>query len=411
MPSVEIKDYCFAYQPIFARDGITTAMELLYRDSCSCDAQVTDHTQATANVLVNTLSHIGMIELLGDLKLFINVAEDMLLSDTIKLLPCDKVTLEVLEHVRITPEIVERIRELKRLGYEFALDDYVHRDEPCPSFDLVSIIKVDILQNGTEHLDQLVSYLRQWPCRLLAEKVETQEVFDICTKAGFDLFQGYFFARPTMLGGRRIEPHKAAVLHLLSLVNGDADFKEIESSLKANPGLAFSLLKIINSPAFYPSTKIGSIGQALQLLGMRHLNRWLQIQLFAQHGNARQACTPLLELAVQRAKLMELLAEHVAVQPDRAYVVGMFSLAEAALAIPMQEVLEKLNLVEEVHLALLTRDGKIGRLLDLCEHLENGQFEHVAALAGNLAIPMPILMQMQTDSMIQANRLLHDLLD
>jgi EAL and modified HD-GYP domain-containing signal transduction protein len=410
MPIVEVKDYCFAYQPILTQDGATTALELLYRDSDSGFADITDDTSATASVVVNTLSHIGMIEPLGNMKLYINVAEDMLLSDTIKLLPCDKVTLELLEHIEVTPLIVDRVRELKNLGYEFALDDYVYKEEPCPLFELVDVIKVDILQSGTQNLNRLTEYLRQWPCKLLAEKVETQAVYDTCKAAGFELFQGYFFAYPTMLEGRRIEPHKAAVLHLIALVNSEAELKEIESALKANPGLAFSLLKIINSPVFYPSTKVGSINQALQLLGLKQLNRWLQIQLFAQQGKQDQKCTPLLSLALQRARLMELMAERISVTPDRAYVAGMFSLAEAALGIAMKEVLDKLNLVEEVHLALLNRNGKIGQMLNICEGLEHGKFEQVVEVTNALAIPVPDLMTMQSDAIVWADRLLHDLM-
>ncbi len=411
MPVVEVKDYCFAYQPILTSNGTTTALELLYRDTDSNFAAITDHTSATANVLVNTLSHIGMIDLLGNMKLFINIAEDLLFSDTIKLLPCDKVTLELLEHIEVTPQVVERVTELKSLGYQFALDDYVYKPEPCPLFDLVDIIKVDILQNGTANLDQLVKYLRQWPCQLLAEKVEDQAVFDTCKQAGFDLFQGYYFAYPTMLDGRRIEPHKAAVLHLISLVNNEADFIEIEAALKTNPGLAFSLLKVINSPAFYPSTKIGSLSQALMLLGLAQLHRWLHIQLFAQQGKPDQQCAPLLGLALQRAKLMELLAGNIAISPDRAYVAGMFSLAEAALGVSMKDILGKLNLVEEIHQALLTREGKIGSLLNICEGLEHGDFEQIANLAAALPIPIPSLMNMQSESIIWANRQLHNMLD
>ena len=116
-----------------------------------------------------------MIELMGKRKLFINVAEHLLLSDSITLLPKDKVTLELLEHIEVTEEILTRIRELKAMGYEFALDDYVFHSDPCPLFELVDIIKVDILNADLNALDQLVAYLRQWPCKLLAEKVETDK--------------------------------------------------------------------------------------------------------------------------------------------------------------------------------------------------------------------------------------------
>jgi EAL and modified HD-GYP domain-containing signal transduction protein len=405
MPTVQIKDYCFAYQPILTRDGDIVALELLYRDPDTDAAIITDHTAATANVMVNCMNHIGMIQLMGEMKLFINIAADMLMSNVIDLMPKDKVTLELLENIQVTPEIVARVNELKAAGYEFALDDYVYREPPCPLFGLVNIIKIDILQSDLETLPQLVAHLRQWPCKLLAEKVETREVYERCKAAGFDLFQGYYFARPTRLDGRRADPKKLALLNLISLVENDADFDEIETCVKSNPGLTYHLLRLINSPAYYPSTKIGSVGQALQMLGMRQLGRLLQVLLFIESSNAD--CAPLLELAVHRAKLMELLAESTATHPDRAYVTGMFSLAETALGMPIDAILAELNLVEEVVQALLHGTGEIGIMLEICIQLENADFERVAALADELKIPIPALMEMQNAAILWANQQMH----
>lgn len=408
MPAVQLKDYCFAHQPILGPDNNIVAMELLYRDAQPEAMNAFDHTVATANVIINAFSHIGMIELMGQRKLFINIAEDLLLSDTITLLPKEKVTLELLEHIEVTGEIVARVRQLKDMGYEFALDDYVFRDAPCPLFDLVDIIKIDILQTDAGQLPQLVEHLRQWPCKLLAEKVESQEVFEACKQAGFDLFQGYFFAHPALLGGRLTDPNKVVVLDLLSKVGNDAAIEKIEASFKGNPGLTYSLLRLISSPAFYSSSKIGSIRQAIQVLGMRQLGRWLQVLLFTQQGD--QQCSPLLELAVHRGRLMELMAgSSVGISPECAYVTGMLSLADCALGMPMREVLASLNLVDEVHRALLKREGGIGTLLQVCEKLENGEFEAVAEIADTLNISIPALMEMQTASIAWSNQMLHDL--
>jgi EAL and modified HD-GYP domain-containing signal transduction protein len=410
MPAVQLKDYCFAHQPILDVEGSTIAIELLYRDAQPEAGNTFDDTTATANVIINICNHLGMIELMGKRKLFINVAEHLLLSDSITLLPKDKVTLELLEHIEVTEEILARIRELKAMGYEFALDDYVFHSEPCPLFDLVDIIKVDILHADLNALDQLVAYLRRWPCKLLAEKVENEEVHQSCLKAGFDLFQGYYFAYPTLHGGRITDPAKLVVLELLSKVSSDAELDEIEASFKGNPGLTYSLLRLISSPAFYASShKIGSIRQAIQILGMRQLSRWLQVLLYTQQ--TEQSCLSLLELAVHRARLMELMASSVNIAPEQAYVAGMLSLADSALGVSMETIIQHLNLVEEIHHALLKREGHLGLLLRICEKLENGEFEEVAEVVESLNITIPTLMEMQTASIAWGNQMLHDLFE
>lgn len=410
MPAVQLKDYCFAHQPILDVDGNTIAIELLYRDAQPEAGNIFDDTTATANVIINICNHLGMIELMGKRKLFINVAEHLLLSDSITLLPKDKVTLELLEHIEVTEEILTRIRELKAMGYEFALDDYVFHSDPCPLFDLVDIIKVDILHANLNALDELVAYLRQWPCKLLAEKVEAEEVHQACLKAGFDLFQGYYFAYPTLHGGRITDPAKLVVLDLLSKVSSDAELDEIETSFKGNPGLTYSLLRLISSPAFYTSShKIGSIRQAIQILGMRQLSRWLQVMLYTQQNE--QSCLSLLELAVHRARLMELMAGSANIAPEQAYVAGMLSLADSALGISMETILQHLNLVEGIHRALLKREGNLGQLLRICEKLENGEFEEVAEVVESLNITIPSLMEMQAASITWGNQMLHDLFE
>lgn len=410
MPAVQLKDYCFAHQPILDVEGNTIAIELLYRDAQPEAGNIFDDTTATANVIINICNHLGMIELMGKRKLFINVAEHLLLSDTITLLPKDKVTLELLEHIEVTEEILARVRELKAMGYEFALDDYVFHSDPCPLFDLVDIIKVDILHADLNALDQLVAYLRRWPCKLLAEKVENEEVHRTCLKAGFDLFQGYYFAYPTLHGGRITDPAKLIVLDLLSKVSSNAELDEIETSFKGNLGLTYSLLRLIGSPAFYTSShKIGSIRQAIQILGMRQLSRWLQMLLYTQQSE--QSCLSLLELAVHRARLMELMAGSANIAPEQAYVAGMLSLADSALGVSMETILQHLNLVEEIHHALLKREGNLGLLLRICEKLENGEFEAVAEVVESLNVTIPSLMEMQAASIAWGNQMLHDLFE
>jgi len=404
MPVAQLKGYCFAHQPILGPDNAIVAMELLYRNAGPEINEPFDHTAATANVIISAFSHIGMIELMGDRKLFINVAEELLLSDTITLLPKEKVTLELLEHIEVNEEILARVRQLKDMGYEFALDDYIFHADPCPLFELVDIIKVDIIQSDLSNLNDQVRFLRQWPCKLLAEKVETQEIYQLCKDAGFDLFQGYFFAHPTIIDGKLADPHKLAVLNLLSKVMADAEFDEIEAGFKCNPALTYSLLRLVNSPAFYSSSKIESIRQAINVLGLTQLGRWLQVLLFTQQNE--QECLPILELAVHRSRLMELMAEKLNISQERAYVCGMLSLADSAMGIPMTEIINNLNLVDEVGSALLQRQGTLGLMLNICEQLEQGAFETVDQSAEKLKLTTAVLNDMHKGAVIWSNQML-----
>jgi c-di-GMP-related signal transduction protein len=408
MPVVQLKDYCFAHQPILDRDGNTLAIELLYRDARPEDGVPFDDTSATATVIINLCNHLGMIDLMNGRKLYINVGEDLLLNDSITLLPRDKVTLELLEHIEITETVLARVRELKALGYEFALDDYIFHFDPNPLFDLVDIIKVDILHADLYSLDQLVSYLRQWPRKLLAEKVENEEVYEKCLAAGFDLFQGYYFAHPTLHGGRIADPARIVVLELLSKVSNESRLEEIERAFKANPGLTYSLLRLVSSPAFYASRQLSSIREAIQILGMRQLARWLQVLLYTKEND--KACLSLLELAVHRARLMELMAESAGVPADQAYVTGMLSLADSALGVPMETILRHLKVVESIDNALQARKGSLGLLLRICEKLENGEFEEVAEIAESLKISVRALMELQAASIAWSNQMLHGIL-
>jgi c-di-GMP-related signal transduction protein len=408
MPVVQLKDYCFAHQPILDRDGNTLAIELLYRDARPEDGVPFDDTSATATVIINLCNHLGMIDLMNGRKLYINVGEDLLLNDSITLLPRDKVTLELLEHIEITETVLARVRELKALGYEFALDDYIFHFDPNPLFDLVDIIKVDILHADLYSLDQLVSYLRQWPRKLLAEKVENEEVYEKCLAAGFDLFQGYYFAHPTLHGGRIADPARIVVLELLSKVSNESRLEEIERAFKANPGLTYSLLRLVSSPAFYASRQLSSIREAIQILGMRQLARWLQVLLYTKEND--KACLSLLELAVHRARLMELMAESAGVPADPAYVTGMLSLADSALGVPMETILRHLKVVESIDNALQARKGSLGLLLRICEKLENGEFEEVAEIAESLKISVRALMELQAASIAWSNQMLHGIL-
>lgn len=383
--SSEDREIFIGRQPILDRSQNLAAFELLFRSGRSGGADVSDDLQATATVITRSFSDLGLHAVLGKYRGFINVSANLLMSDMLELLPQEQVVLELLETVEITDDIVARCRDLKAMGFSLALDDFVGYDPVYePLLEVVEVVKIDLLQLDVPALEQLVRQLKAWPVQLLAEKVDSAEQAERCRQLGFHLFQGYYFAKPVVLTGKRSDPSKLALLKLLGLILSDAETHDIERAFKHNPTLSYNLMRLVNSVATGLSHKINSLSQAIVVLGRRQLQRWLQLLLFTADNSDAEFPTPLMQLAATRGKMAELLA-HVT-HPrdrdyqDRAFTAGIMSLLDTMLGMPMQDIVQQLNLAEDVQQALLAREGPIGLLLLLAEKQEANDLEGMAAV-------------------------------
>ncbi|MES2264212.1 MAG: EAL domain-containing protein [Pseudomonadota bacterium] len=368
--------FFLARQPILNRNQRLVAYELLFRDANVANANVGDDAAATATVIAHA-SELGMAQVVGEQIAFVNVDAIGLMSDFIRFLPNDKVILEILETVRATPEVLERVRELKVAGFRFALDDVVAESVDQQKLQpLMDVIKVDIHQMAPETLVALAKTLRHPQQKLLAEKVETIEEFQQCMDLGFEFFQGYYFARPVILSGKKISPSQMAILRLLDLLNMDADQREIESTVKHDPLITLNLLRLVNTPAVGARFRINSVAHALVVLGRRQLQRWLQILLYVKTGPHQEFDSPLLQLAATRGKAIELMMEHLhpgyRIGADIGFTVGIMSLMDTLFSVRMEEVLDSVNVLDEVRGALLQREGDYGNMLSVVEHVERG---------------------------------------
>ncbi|WP_412481032.1 EAL and HDOD domain-containing protein [Azonexus sp. IMCC34839] len=363
-------------QPILDRDQRLVAYELLFRNGSRNAAEVTDGVRATATVIANAFSELGIEAALGGCRGFINVDEDFLFSDVLELLPRHAVVLEILETVPPTAAVIERCRELKAAGYTLALDDVVQlAPEFAELLALVEIVKVDIQPLSRVELMQLAIKLKPTGKQLLAEKVDSREQMEQCLKLGFTLFQGYYFAKPTIIAGRKLDHGQLSLMKLMSLLMRDAENAELEEALKPEPGLTINLLRMTNSVGCGCAEKITSLNHAITVLGRRQLQRWLQLLLYS--ANERQGtANPLLLLAATRGRLMELLAAEArandGVFTDQAFMVGIMSLIPALIGLPIQEIVAPLGLATPVHQALCDRSGELGALLRLTESCEDG---------------------------------------
>jgi len=240
--------------------------------------------------------------------------------------------------------------------------------------------------------------MRHYPVKLLAEKVETKEDFDYCMGLGYELFQGYFFAKPSVIKAKKLSPVQAALIELYRGLSRDEEYSVLEGIFKRYAGLNVMLLKYINSASFYTGLKIGSIPQALMMLGTRNLQKWVTLLLFA--GDAADSKTnPLLERAAMRGRLMELIvlkATGNAATAGSAFMAGIFSLIGVLFQKPLEEVLHEFDLSLEISDALLKKEGLLGTALIIIEKLEQQSFDELNDLLSKIGLKLYDLLSMET---------------
>ncbi len=376
-----------ARQPIVDAKHQLFGYELLFRHSANAQsARIDNDVDAGISVISNTLMNMGTEWLLKGKMAFVNMETSMLMSSFSTLLPPEKVIIEVLETVQVTPEVLERLAELKQAGYRFALDDYNYLPETESLLALASYVKLDVLAHPPAELANLVRLIRKYPVELIAEKVETPEQFRHCQSLGFDLFQGYYFAHPENLAAKIINPVYGTVVQLLEKVRQEADAKELETLFKKDVALTFKLLRYINSAGFGLSCEVQSIRHAVSILGMQPLYRWLTLLLVTAGG--APTMPTLARTAITRGRLCELIGKGCLPKGDQdnLFIVGVFSLLPAFLEMPMDQVLERIVIPEKLVDALADRSGIYGPFLALTEAVESGDTAQLERLTSSLML-------------------------
>lgn len=365
-------------QPILDSGSNIRGYELLFRSGVSLHANVVDDLAATAAVIVNTLSNFGLEQVVGEHDAYINVSASLLMSELIELLPAERIVLEILEDVPVNTDIVERCRHLKQRGFRLALDDFIYRSDYDALLPMIDIVKIDITQQPASLIARTMKVIRHKSnACIVAEKVETETDFHTCLQLGFDLFQGYYYARPVVMQGRKPKQQQRSLMRLLGLLISNAELHAIEEVFKHDASLTVSFLKLVNSVGVNTTgQKISSMRQALLMIGQKQLSRWIQLLLYVAqdapgHGS-------LMMQVANRARMMELLADKLQSEEryltDQAFMVGMLSMIDALFRAPLPDILDEIGIDEKLRLALLARQGQLGDLLDLAEKLETGDF-------------------------------------
>lgn len=337
------------------------------------------HTAASdAALLFNALSYAGSEALGGKKIVFINCTHESLAGGHLELIHPDKVVLEVPTlAANATPEQIEQLlptlQALRTRGFRLAFSQDVLRRAYANWLPLAAFIKLDMLAIKPELIEPLVKYVRaNSQATLIAEKVETAEQHERMAALGVKLFQGYWFARPAMVKAQTIRPSQATIIQLINLVRQQASTADIEDLLKKDPSLSFNLLRFINSSGFGLSCEITSFRHAVMILGLKKLFRWAALLLTTSRKDGTAPAVG--QTAVVRGRLMELLAAELLPKEecDNAFVVGVFSLLDSMLGMPMERALESVALPDSVQQALLHNQGVFAPFLELTRACESG---------------------------------------
>lgn len=397
--------------PILDNKQNLVAYELLFRSDQSNEVSITDNSAASANVIIDTYGQLGIENVIGKRRGFIKVDAKLLLNDAICMLPKKHVVLEILRSVEIDDEIIQRCTFLKQKGYQLALSDVTHLDA---RFDrimpLINVVKINITALSQPDLLSLIKKLRRWPVLLLAEKVESPEVARNCIALNFQMLQGFYFAKPEIISGKRMDPSKLSLLKLLLLVVKDSEVSDIENELKYQPGLSYNLLRMVNSAASGLPSTINSIKRAIMIIGRKQLQRWVQILLYAAKQRGGGTSDALMLTATVRGKLLESIAiadhPHDKNHQDRAFMVGVLSLLDTLLGIEMSELIGTLSIQKDMSEALLTRRGPLGYQLALIEAYEKGETEIVSSMLAELGfLTMEEFTKLELEATAWANRI------
>ncbi|ADE15423.1 EAL domain protein [Nitrosococcus halophilus Nc 4] len=373
-------NFLIGRQQIYDRDWNVYGYELLFRNFQGDSPVIVDGTQATNQIIVDSMLEHGLENLVGFHYAFINFTRDNILSGTPLLLPKDRVIIEVLESVEVDEPLIEALHALAKQGYRIALDDFIFSEEKKPLVNLAHIIKLDVQHLSREQNLMHFGLLQRFPVKILAEKVETAAQFYEFKKLGCDYFQGFFFSKPCLVSGERLAANDYVLFSVLAEINKpNINTQALAKIISSDVGLSYKLLRYINSAYFSLPRKIISIHHGILYLGIREIRRWANLIILLRLPNASKE---LIRIALVRAKMCELLCivagNHNCnngcgndCNCEKFFLVGLLSIINQMLKMPLDKVASSLPLAEDVFNGLAYREGAIGEALNCAINYEH----------------------------------------
>lgn len=399
-----------ARQPIFDCNQNVVSYELLFRHGKVNNYEAVDGDVATLDVITNSFVCIGIDNLTGGKKAFINFTDNLLKSNIFRVLPKEYLAVEILETVEPTEEVVSACRELKSLGYTMVLDDFVFSPKFQPFIEIADIIKVDFLSTPSYERERLISRISNKKVKFLAEKVETREEFEQAVELGYSYFQGYFFSKPVIMTGNDIPIQKFQYLKVLEELNKyNLSFENIEEIIKRDVSLSYKLLRYINSSSFGLKSKVHSIRQALALIGKDEVVRWLTMIIFRESAEDRNA--EALTTCIVRARFGEIIcamSEELKNKASDVFFMGMFSMIDVFINKPIDEILGELPVDSDIKDALIGKKNKFRDIYELILCYEKGLWERLSYYTNKLKLDERKLPEIYLDSLNWSKELLSE---
>lgn len=400
---------CVASQPIFNIKKEIFGYELLYRagkESNQYDGL--DGSAATKDVLVTAFSDIGIEEITGGKKAFVNFTSDLVLEEVPHMLSNDILVVELLEDLHPTESVLAACRKLKRRGYLIALDDFVYSEEAEPLIALADIVKIDFIKCSVEEIKKSVYKVNNNRRKiLLAEKIESYEDLDFARSLGFNLFQGFFFCKPTIANAKCTETLQVSKLQLIKYIaDPEVSFFDLANVIKRDLVLSYRLLKIVNSAYYGLKYTVTGILHALLILGLTEIKKWISLIVLNQIKTTKPS--ELIRAALVRGIFMEKLAvsQKRRKNRDEYFLVGLFSLAEAIMDTPIQAILKETHLSEEIIQPLVTGEGEKAELLNIIAHIERAEWDEAEQISIACGFDLTMTNKIYIEAMIDANKLL-----
>ncbi|MCP3031033.1 EAL domain-containing protein [Halobacillus sp. A1] len=387
-----------ARQPILDVDDQIYGFELLYRNSKENNFPPTDGNKATKEVLINSFVTIGLERLSHNRPCFINFTEDLLMKKIPEYFDPRTLVVEILEDVSWTGDLLKVCRELKRKGFSIALDDVmsIAQTDIEGLLSYVDIIKVDIRQTCPEMRVKLVQTAKAAKITLLAEKVETKEEHLQCVKEGFHLFQGYYYSKPVVLSAEDLPLYGSSYFQVLKELSADKDGIDLEKVIEIFEGdltLTYKLLRIINFSAEL-SEPIQSIRQAVTILGVDPLKKWLYV-FTVEEGGPAPASKEMMKSSLQRAKMCEQIGVSIGKSHliEEYFLTGLMSAVDAMVKRPTEEVISNLPLDSNIKQALSGEENSHRFILDLVIAIEKADFDELEHKLQGIEITLSELLE------------------
>jgi c-di-GMP-related signal transduction protein len=408
-PVTETPTPCIARQPILTADEKVVGYELFFREGPAARRFKSDVESATS-ATIDALNMVGLDVLCDGHPAFINCTHHMLLTDYFALLPPNDIVVEIQETVGVDGEVKQACERLKSRGYLIALDNFVPGDKRESLVSYADFIKVDIRTIPKELWAQMAGLYANERCHMVAQKVETRETFAIVRNASFTRFQGYYFRHPESLRARQIPANQITYVRLLSAIaKPEVDFTEIEDLVKLEPSLCYRLLRYLNSPLLGMYSPVTSVRHALNLLGEKESVRWIRMATTLVMGQRKSSDLVLSSLV--RARFCELIAPRVEHGDSDLFLMGMLSLMDSILSVPIGMLMDELSLDPAIKAQLLSSKTKsaektlLSPIYDLMVAREVGDWERVTHLGRELKLSLSFVAETSNEAMRWARQI------